>query len=90
MPAMEARPYEPLHPVCLLCDSPATFGAGPSAATGPFNALLSKLGSVLAAWRPGQAGGPAIWDLLTGKENPSGHLAQSWVRSVGAIRGPSK
>ena len=73
----------------LINGRPATFGSGPFAFTGPNNALLQRLAAVLVAWRPGEAGGTAIWDLLVGKENPSGHLAQNWPRSVGAVRGPS-
>ena len=73
----------------LINGRPATFGAGPSARTGPNNALLAKLAAVLVAWRGGEAAGTAIWDVIRGKQNPSGHLAQNWLRSAGAVRGPS-
>jgi beta-glucosidase len=49
-------------------------------------ALLPRLSAVLAAWRPGCEGGGALWDLLTGRESPSGRLAQSWVRRVGQVK----
>ena len=38
---------------------------------------------MLSAFRPGQMGGVALANLLAGKANPSGKLAQSWVRSAG-------
>ena len=48
--------------------------------------LLSRLGAVVAAWRPGCEGGNAIWDMLSGRVSPSGRLAQSWVRRVGQVK----
>jgi hypothetical protein len=47
--------------------------------------LLGKLAAVVAAWRPGEEGGPAVWDLLLGRENPSGRLSQAWPQSVGYV-----
>ena len=47
--------------------------------------LLSSLDAVLALWRPGEEGGPAAWELLLGKQSPSGRLAQAWPRSAGQV-----
>ena len=47
--------------------------------------ILPQLPAVLAAWRPGEQGGPAIWELLLGKQSPSGRLSQAWPRSAGYV-----
>ena len=59
----------------LVSGRTMTFGAD--------NAVLQNVSAVLSAFRPGQKGGNAIANLLTGVANPSGKLAQNWVRGVG-------
>eukprot|EP00038_Savillea_parva_P026203 m.52221 g.52221 ORF g.52221 m.52221 type:complete len:819 (+) comp7359_c0_seq1:68-2524(+) len=50
---------------------------------GPGNAVLDHVDALIAAFRPGQMGGVALANILTGKTSPSGKLAQNWVRSAG-------
>lgn len=45
--------------------------------------LLANVSALVAAWRPGAEGGPALMNLLTGAANPSGRLSVAWPRSVG-------
>lgn len=91
LPLLQALVTGTATPMVLVAvhGRPFTLGSGPSAFTGENNALADRIAAVVAAWRPGEEGGSALWALLTGAENFSGHLAQSWVRHVGAIRGPA-
>jgi len=46
---------------------------------------LKNADAVLYNFHPGTMGGPAIMDLIYGKENPSGKLPVTFVREVGQI-----
>lgn len=75
--------HKPNHAwvVVLIHGRPVSWGEG--------NELLDSIPALLAAWRPGEQGGPAIVDLIFGDANPSAKLAQAWPRSAGHIHGPS-
>jgi beta-glucosidase-like glycosyl hydrolase len=49
------------------------------------NGLEDQAAAVLIAFQPGQEGAEAIVDLLVGKANPSGRLAISIPKNVGAM-----
>ena len=44
---------------------------------------VDKTAAVLEAWYPGEQGGKAIADAITGVVNPGGRLPISWVKSMG-------
>lgn len=84
----QLSPPKPIVVLLFTC-RPVTFGAGPSSKYGPNNALLDNLHAVIAAWRPGEEAGDAVWDTLRGINNPNGRLTQNWVRNVGAVKSPA-
>jgi len=50
---------------------------------------LAQVNAVLEAWYPGQAGGPAIADLLFGVTNPSGKLPITFPASLSQLPRPN-
>jgi beta-glucosidase len=50
---------------------------------------LDRVSSVLEAWYPGSAGGPAIARVLSGSVNPSGHLPVTFPRSLDQLPRPT-
>jgi len=47
--------------------------------------IIDYTDAVLMAWHPGTMGGPAIYDVLTGKSEPGGRLPVSWPKSAGQM-----
>ena len=58
---------------------------GRAASFGPANALLARCAAVVEAWRPGEMGAQAIVDIVSGRVNPSGKLANQWAQHVGQL-----
>jgi beta-glucosidase len=50
-----------------------------------FHSVADKVNAVLYAFHPGTMGGPAIADLILGRENPSGKLTMTFPRATGQI-----
>ncbi len=50
-----------------------------------FEEVMPHLSAVVYAWHPGTMGGPAIADIISGKENPSGKLPVTFLRHIGQV-----
>eukprot|EP01043_Picozoa_sp_COSAG02_P037700 COSAG02_NODE_2849_length_7902_cov_2.924773_3_plen_306_part_00 len=77
---LEIPPATVQDGVAFPWDPSESFGAACSQPS-----LLANVSALLAAWRPGAEGGPALFNILSGAVNPSAHLAVAWPRSVGGI-----
>lgn len=47
--------------------------------------IIDKVDVVLMAWHPGTMGGPALYDIIYGLEEPSGRLPVSWPKTAGQL-----
>ena len=47
--------------------------------------VIDKVDAVLMAWHPGTMGGPALFDVLTGVEEPGGRLPVTWPKTAGQM-----
>eukprot|EP00036_Acanthoecidae_sp_10tr_P008832 CAMPEP_0182916124 /NCGR_PEP_ID=MMETSP0105_2-20130417/756_1 /TAXON_ID=81532 ORGANISM="Acanthoeca-like sp., Strain 10tr" /NCGR_SAMPLE_ID=MMETSP0105_2 /ASSEMBLY_ACC=CAM_ASM_000205 /LENGTH=786 /DNA_ID=CAMNT_0025053053 /DNA_START=1 /DNA_END=2361 /DNA_ORIENTATION=- len=68
--------------VVMIGGRPSTFGASH---TDGYNAAFASSAAVLAAWRPGEEAGNAVWGILNGTVNPSGRSAHTWPTTVGQV-----
>lgn len=66
--------------ICEVCDNVVVVLSGGSPVTMPW---LSKVKAVLNGYLGGQAGGAAIADILSGRQNPCGKLAETYPLSLG-------
>ncbi len=49
------------------------------------HAIEPRMSAIVAGWQLGNRAGPALADILLGRENPSGRLAITWPRTTGQI-----
>lgn len=47
--------------------------------------IIDKVDAVLMAWHPGTMGGPALYDIIFGINEPGGRLPISWPKTAGQL-----
>ncbi|WP_406685174.1 glycoside hydrolase family 3 C-terminal domain-containing protein [Seonamhaeicola sp. MEBiC1930] len=47
--------------------------------------ILEKTEAILMAWHPGTMGGPALYNIIYGVEEPEGRLPVSWPKTAGQL-----
>jgi beta-glucosidase len=47
--------------------------------------IINNVDAVLMAWHPGTMGGPALYDILFGNNEPEGRLPISWPKTAGQL-----
>lgn len=77
---LQAIAQETSKPIILILlnGHPVTFGPGP-------NTVLQRVSSLIIANHPGMLGSQALAEIILGRINPSGKLADSWALSVGHL-----
>ena len=69
--------------ICEVCENVVVVLSGGSPVTMPW---LPKVKGVLNAYLGGQAGGEAVADILSGKQNPCGKLAETYPLSLSDVQ----
>ncbi|KAA3630385.1 MAG: glycosyl hydrolase [Bacteroidetes bacterium] len=47
--------------------------------------IIDEVDAVLMAWHPGTMGGPALYEVLTGVQEPGGRLPVTWPKTAGQM-----
>jgi hypothetical protein len=69
----------------LVAANPNTIAVMVTGSPLSFPWIAERVPAILLAWYPGERGGDAIADILSGDVNPSGHLPMTFYRSTGQL-----
>lgn len=47
--------------------------------------IIDEVDAVIMAWHPGTMGGPALFDVITGADEPGGRLPLTWPKTAGQL-----